>query len=102
MAEALCHVADLARRRRVIIQVLPFTAGAHPAIQGALKLMEFEDAPPMVYYEGPGTGRLDDDPATLAQQRFRFELLVASALPQQKSLALIEALAQDYAHEEHP
>ena len=71
-------------------------------MQGGLKLMEFEDAPPLVYYEGPGTGRLEDDPATVAQQRFRFDLLVASALSQDKSLALIEALAQDYAYEEHP
>ena len=34
--------------------------------------------------------------------RFRFDLLVSSALSQEKSLALIKALAQDYAHEEHP
>jgi transcriptional regulator with XRE-family HTH domain len=102
MAEALGHIADLARRNRVIVQVLPFSAGAHPAMQGALKLMDFEDAPPLVFYEGVGTGRLEDDPATVAQQRFRFDLLVASALSREKSLAVVEALAQDYAHEEHP
>lgn len=34
--------------------------------------------------------------------RFVFDLLVASALSQEKSLALIGSLAQDYAHEEHP
>ncbi|GHH30653.1 helix-turn-helix domain-containing protein [Streptomyces lanatus] len=102
MAEALRHIADLARRNRAIVQVVPLSEGAHPAIQGALKLMEFEDAPPLVYYEGPGTGRLEDDPATVAQQRFRFDLLVACALSREKSLALIEALAQDYDHEENP
>jgi transcriptional regulator with XRE-family HTH domain len=102
MAEALGHIADLARRNRVIVQVLPFSAGAHPAMQGALKLMDFEDAPPLVFYEGVGTGRLEDDPATVAQQRFRFDLLVASALSREKSLAVVEALAQDYAHEELP
>ncbi|WP_030941235.1 helix-turn-helix domain-containing protein [Streptomyces sp. NRRL S-646] len=102
MAEALRHVAGLGRRNRVIIQVLPFSAGAHAAMQGALKLMEFKDAPPLVYYEGVAIGRLEDDPATVTQQRFRFDLLVASALSQEKSLALIEALAQDYAYEEHP
>ncbi|PAZ13338.1 transcriptional regulator [Streptomyces sp. SA15] len=102
MAEALRHIAALARRNRVIVQVLPLSAGAHAAMQGALKLMEFEDAPPLVYYEGVRTGRLEDDPATVAQLRFTFDLLVASALSQEKSLALIEALAQDYAHEEHP
>lgn len=102
MAEVLRHVADLARRGRVIVQVLPFSAGAHTAMEGSLKLMEFEDAPPLVYFEGVGTGRLEDDPATVARLRFTFELLAASALSPQKSLALIEVLAQDYAHEEHP
>ncbi|MFD5009202.1 helix-turn-helix domain-containing protein [Streptomyces chartreusis] len=102
MAEALEHVIGLARRSRIIVQVLPFEAGAHKAMEGSLKLMDFEDAPPLVYFEGPGTGRLEDDPATVAQLRFTFQLLAASALSPQKSLALIEAVAQDYAHEEQP
>ncbi|MFF7354383.1 MULTISPECIES: helix-turn-helix domain-containing protein [Streptomyces] len=102
MAEALHRVADLSRRSRVIVQVLPFSAGAHTAMQGALKLMEFADAPPLVYFEGVRNGRLEDDPPTVTQLRFVFDLLVASALSQEKSLALIEALAQAYAHEEHP
>ncbi|MFD0433492.1 helix-turn-helix domain-containing protein [Streptomyces chartreusis] len=102
MAEALAHVIGLARQSRVIVQVLPFDAGAHKAMEGSLKLMDFEDAPPLVYFEGPGTGRLEDDPATVAQLRFTFQLLAASALSPQKSLALIEAVAQDYAHEELP
>jgi transcriptional regulator with XRE-family HTH domain len=101
MAEALRHIVHLGRRSRVIVQVLPFSAGAHAAMQGAMKLMEFADAPPLVYYEGVRTGRLEDDPATVGRLRFTFDLLVASALSQEKSLALIEALAQDYAHEEH-
>ncbi|MFI8189634.1 helix-turn-helix domain-containing protein [Streptomyces sp. NPDC085946] len=99
MAEALRHLAGLARRNRAIVQVLPFDAGAHAAMQGAIKLMEFEDAPPLVYFEGVGTGRLEDDPATVRHHRFTYELLTACALPPGKSLALVEAMAQDYAHE---
>ncbi|WP_155059039.1 helix-turn-helix domain-containing protein [Streptomyces blattellae] len=102
MAEVLRHIAGLIRRNRAIVQVLPFGAGAHTAMQGPLKLMDFEDAPPLVYFEGVRTGRLEDDPATVARLRFTFELLTASALSPEKSLAMIEALAQDYAHEEHP
>ncbi|WSQ10060.1 helix-turn-helix transcriptional regulator [Streptomyces sp. NBC_01231] len=102
MTEALHHVAQLARRGRVIVQVLPFDAGAPAAMEGSTKLMDFEDAPPLVYLEGVGTGRLEDDPAIVRHQRFTYRLLMASALSPQKSLALIEAMAQDYAHEEHP
>ncbi|MFD4600199.1 DUF5753 domain-containing protein [Streptomyces sp. NPDC058464] len=102
MAEALRHVAGLARRNRIILQVVPFSSGAHTTMQGALKLMEFEDAPPLAYMEGLSTARLEDDPATVTRLRFLYDLLVATALSQEKSLVLIEALAEDYAHEEHP
>ncbi|GGN26717.1 helix-turn-helix domain-containing protein [Streptomyces fuscichromogenes] len=102
MAEALRHIADLSRRNRAIVQVLPLSAGAHAGMAGALKLMEFEDAPPLAYLEAVRSGRLEDDPATVTQLRFVFDLLVASALSQEKSLALIEALAEDYTHEQNP
>ncbi|MFJ9181015.1 Scr1 family TA system antitoxin-like transcriptional regulator [Streptomyces sp. NPDC102360] len=103
MAEALHHVADLARRHRVLVQVLPFGEGAHAAMEGTLKLMEFEDAPPLSFVEAPDMGRLTDDPATVARHTFMFNLLQATALSPLDSLALIETVAQDYAHEEqHP
>ncbi|GGV69547.1 hypothetical protein GCM10010512_40790 [Streptomyces thermoviolaceus subsp. thermoviolaceus] len=100
MAEALHHIADLCRRRRIIAQVLPLDAGAHTAMESALKLMDFDDAPPVVYLEGVRSGRLEDDPATVAQLRSVFDLLAASALSPDKSLTFIEALAEDYTHEE--
>ncbi|RZB18737.1 XRE family transcriptional regulator [Streptomyces sp. F001] len=102
MAEALRHILNLARRNRIIVQVLPYDAGAHPAMQGSMKLMEFSDAPPLVYLEGVDTGRLEDDPAAVARYKLYYELLTASALPPDKSLSLIERVAQNYAHEEHP
>ncbi|WP_329339560.1 helix-turn-helix transcriptional regulator [Streptomyces sp. NBC_01352] len=102
MAEALHHILALARRNRAIVQVLTFDAGAHPGMQGCVKLMDFDDAPPLVYLEGVDTGRLEDDPATVARYRLYYEFLAASALSPGKSLALIESMAQDYAHEEHP
>ncbi|MER7000624.1 helix-turn-helix transcriptional regulator [Streptomyces sp. NPDC000410] len=100
MAENLHHIAAMIRAHRIIVQVLPFGAGAHPAMGGALKLMSFDDAPPLVYFEGPGTGQLEDDPATVAHHQLAYDLLAASALSPEESLALIESVAEDYAHEE--
>ncbi|MER5562393.1 helix-turn-helix domain-containing protein [Streptomyces sp. NPDC001251] len=102
MAEALAHVAALGFRHRVIVQVLPFDAGAHMALEGSLKLMAFEDAPPLAYLQGLGTGRLQDDPATVTQYELTYDLVGASALSPQQSLALIESVAEDYAHEDQP
>ncbi|MFE0174129.1 Scr1 family TA system antitoxin-like transcriptional regulator [Streptomyces sp. NPDC059002] len=101
MAEALRHVAALGRRRRVIVQVLTFAAGGHMAMEGSLKLMSCTDAAPLAYLQGFRTGRLEDDPASVAQYELAYDLLGANALPPRESLALIESVAEDYAHEEH-
>ncbi|MCW7942355.1 XRE family transcriptional regulator [Streptomyces hygroscopicus] len=102
MAKALRHIVGMVRRRRVIVQVLPFAEGAHTLMGGAIKLMVFDDAPPLVYFEGPGTGRLDDDPATVSRYELAYDLLGATALSPQESLALIESVAEDYAHGDQP
>ncbi|MBV1936706.1 helix-turn-helix transcriptional regulator [Streptomyces sp. BV286] len=103
MAEALRHIATLARKHRVIVQVLPFSAGGHMAMEGPLKLMTCADAPPLAYLQGLGTGRLEDDPATVGDYELTYNLLGANALAPQESLALIESVAQDYEHgEQHP
>ncbi|MEV5601585.1 helix-turn-helix transcriptional regulator [Streptomyces sp. NPDC052299] len=99
MAAALRHIAGLMRRHRVIVQVLPFSAGAHTAIEGSLKLMAFSDAPPLAYLQALGTGQLQDDPATVRQYELTYDLAVASALSPAASLALIESVAEDYEHE---
>lgn len=102
MAEALRHVAALARKHRIIVQVLPFEAGAHATLNGALKLMAFADAPSLAYLEVLGTGQLEDHPATVARYELSYDLVGATALSPQQSLALIESVAEDYAHEDQP
>ncbi|MFJ4889270.1 MULTISPECIES: helix-turn-helix domain-containing protein [unclassified Streptomyces] len=100
MARALRHLATLVRSHRIIVQVLPFSAGAHASMHGSLKLMEFEDAPPLSFVDGPNMGKLLDDPATVARHSLTFNLLQAAALSLQDSLALIESVAEDYEHGE--
>ncbi|MFF6997460.1 helix-turn-helix domain-containing protein [Streptomyces sp. NPDC008313] len=102
MAEALRRVAALARQHRIIVQVLPFNAEAHASMTGALTLLDFEDAPPLAFIEGPSMGRLEDDPATVTRHQLTYDLLRAAALAPQESLALIESVAEDYAHEDQP
>ncbi|WP_432001437.1 helix-turn-helix domain-containing protein [Streptomyces sioyaensis] len=99
MAEALWHVVELVRKHRIIVQVLPFSAGAHAALEGSLKLMAFTDAPPLAYLDGLGTGRLLDDPATVAGYELAYDLVGASALSPEASLALIESAAEAYSRE---
>ncbi|MEV0578368.1 MULTISPECIES: helix-turn-helix domain-containing protein [unclassified Streptomyces] len=99
MADALRHIASLARQRRIIVQVLPFSAGGHAAMGGGLKLMAFSDAPPLAYLDGLGSGQLLDDPSTVRTYELTYDLVVASAISPAASLALIESVAEDYDHE---
>ncbi|WP_165914672.1 helix-turn-helix transcriptional regulator [Streptomyces sp. AcE210] len=101
MADNLRHIADLMRKRRIVVQVLPFTAGGHASLHGPLKLMHFDDAPPLTYIEAPAVGLLLDDPATVARHQLSYDLLRANALTPRQSLALISSVAEDYTHEDH-
>ncbi|MGT2529670.1 helix-turn-helix domain-containing protein [Streptomyces nojiriensis] len=101
MAEGLRHVAALIRSRRIFAQVLPFSAGAHSSMGGTLKLMTFEGAPPLAYVQGNAMGVLLDEPGTVARHSLTYDLLTASALSPNESLAMIESAAEDYEHDQH-
>ncbi|MFG2429098.1 helix-turn-helix domain-containing protein [Streptomyces sp. NPDC048590] len=100
MTEALRHVAELGHQHRIIVQVMPFSAGAHAALDGGMKLMSFPDAPPLAYVDGLGMGRLQDDPSAVARYHLTYDLLVAGALSPESSLALIRSVAEDGFHED--
>lgn len=96
MAQQLDHIAAMTRERKTLVQVLPFAAGAHPAMGKMMTLMEFEDAPPTVYTEAVLSGNLLDDPAVVKRTQADYDLLRAAALPPEVSLALIESAAEDF------
>ncbi|WP_097249923.1 helix-turn-helix domain-containing protein [Streptomyces sp. 1222.2] len=96
MAEQLLHIAGMIRSNRIIVQVLPISAGVHAGNAGIFKLMTFDDAPPMVYCQGSESGRLLDDPSVFARSALTYDLLGAAALSPDASLALIEQAAKEY------
>jgi transcriptional regulator with XRE-family HTH domain len=102
MTEQLDRIAELARCRRIVPQVLPWNLGAHPFMLGTAKIMTFPDAPPLVYTEALHSGDTIDDPALLKEYRRSYDQLRAAALPPKASLAMIEAAAEDYRNDRQP
>ncbi|MFH8471412.1 helix-turn-helix domain-containing protein [Streptomyces sp. NPDC018000] len=95
-AEQLDRIAALARRRRIVPQILPWNCGPHPLMMGMAKIMAFPDAPPLVYLESQHSGDTIDDPALVEEYRRSYDLLRAAALPPEASLSLIEQAAEDH------
>lgn len=54
MREQLLRLTEDTDKRNVILQVLPFGAGAHPAMVGSFVVLDFPDPadPELVYVEG--------------------------------------------------
>ncbi|MFI8945378.1 Scr1 family TA system antitoxin-like transcriptional regulator [Streptomyces sp. NPDC053750] len=96
MAAQLEHIARLMRERAAMVTVLPYRAGAHAAMGGMLKLMDFEDAPPVAYTETEYSGTLIDDPAVVMHAQRTYDLLRVAALSPEASLALIDSAAEDF------
>jgi hypothetical protein len=96
MTQQLDRIAELARRRRIVPQVLPWSAGAHPLMQSSAMIMTFADAPPMVYAEVPYSGDTMDDPRLVQKYQRSYDLLRAAALSPKASLEMNEAAAEGY------
>lgn len=102
MANQLDRIAALARRRRIVPQILPWNCGPQLLMVGLVTIMTFPDAPPLVYVESQYSGDTIDDPALVKKYRKAYDRLRAAALAPEASLTLIEAAAEDYRSDKQP
>lgn len=66
MAAQLDHVLELIAARRIVLQVLPFTASEHAGMEGPITIFEFANALTVGYTECHTGGRIVDDSAEVA------------------------------------
>ena len=93
----LDHIAALANRPRITVQVLPFRAEAHPAMDGSFIILGFPEAadPDVVYLESQtGSPYLEKQPEVERYQAM-FTHLMAKALGPEESVSLITQVAAE-------
>jgi len=96
MRKQYARLLEFADRDNVVIQVLPFTQGAHPATAGTFALLEFREAydPAVVYLEGMTSSLYVESDAEIYRYSLAFDHLRAMALGPDESRLLIARLAE--------
>lgn len=93
MKDQLNRLIEAAKLPHVTIQVIPFSAGAHGAMESTFNILDFEDpAPSLVYVEGLVGFIYLERPQDLARYRGVFEHLRNRALTPKESIELISAI----------
>ena len=97
MREQLETLVERAAQPNVDLQLLPFKAGAHPAINSTFTLLHFrEDVPDVVYVEGLLGEHYLEAKTDIERYRRVFDQLRAMALSPKDSVAQIAAIAKTF------
>ncbi|MFI5897660.1 helix-turn-helix domain-containing protein [Actinoplanes sp. NPDC051513] len=93
MRRQLSHVRRLASDLpNVTVQILPFSAGSNPGLDGTFAVMNFDEdlLPAVIYAEGQLGQIFEDDPEQVKRLKHAFTSLAGLALDAPRSLSLID------------
>jgi len=96
MGQQLRHLIDRTALSHVVVRVLPFTAGAHPGVDGSFTVLEFSDPgdPRIVYLDRMTDSDYLEGLRDVAAYRHAHEQLRAAALPPTDSTEMMSELAK--------
>ena len=97
MRAQLLHIAEMADRPNVSVQVLPFRTGAHAAMDGSFTVLGFREAtdPDVVYLESQAGSLYLEKAPEVERYAAVFSYLIAKALDPDESRALIARAAAE-------
>jgi hypothetical protein len=98
MSGQLEHLIDCAARPNVTIQVLPFTAGWHPAMYGMFNVFRFpnEAMPDVVYSEGLTSAYYLNKPEETAKYIEALDRMVTQAASPEQTIAILREILKEY------
>ncbi|MGW5315119.1 helix-turn-helix domain-containing protein [Nocardia thailandica] len=98
MAGQLDQLIKETQRKNVILQILPFDAGAHPGMAGSFTLLDFHNPtdPEVVYVESLATHVLVEGYDEIRRFGVIFDQLRAMALSPRDSAALLQQVRESF------
>ncbi len=99
MAAQLGHIARLAERPGVVIQVMPFATGAHAGLLGTFTLLSLGDGTDLAYTESVTVSQLIERPEDVAEFALAYDMLRIEALSREASLEFIRTVQGEYERE---
>jgi hypothetical protein len=97
MAVQLDRLIQASGSSDITIQIVPYAAGAHPAMDSTFNILEFTGAvPSVVYVEGLLGWIYLDRPAEIDRYRQVFEYLSSLALSPKESIELVAKVAGEH------
>jgi len=95
-ADRILHAAELPN---VTVRVIPYDAGAHPAMDSTFNFLEFDDpsVPDIVYVEGLVGNLYVERESDLVRYREALHFLASSALDSESSLESIRKIGEAFA-----
>ncbi|GHH70104.1 transcriptional regulator [Streptosporangium violaceochromogenes] len=96
MRDQLAHLARQAQRPHITVQIIPFSAGAHPGMPGSFIVLKFgTDDPDVIHIDSMAGGLFLEKEADIRRYNHICEHLRAVALSPNDSTALITSLRED-------
>ncbi|MFJ9149112.1 helix-turn-helix domain-containing protein [Streptomyces sp. NPDC102270] len=97
--EQLEHLNALGTLPHITLQVLPYTAGAHPGLSGQFSILDFPDGPQegVVYLQRCANDLYLDKPSEVQHYRTMYDRLQAKALDPDSSRDFITATTHTHA-----
>lgn len=93
----LASLTEFASERHITVHVVPFSVGAHAALDGEFTLLEFPDPedPPVVFQEGLFGDVFVESVEDIVRYRLAADQVREVALPPAESLAMINQIAEE-------
>ncbi|GAA3889884.1 helix-turn-helix domain-containing protein [Streptomyces sedi] len=98
MAEQLRKLAEYSRLPHITLQAMPFSAGAHPGVNGQYAIMEFSEAADttVIYLEGGTNDLYLEKPHDVQHYSIMYEHLRAQAYSPEQTRRFVLQLAEEF------